>query len=333
MAGYRSAGPVCFPPVNTALLGPLGPVSRLALGGGGIGAVWGPTSRDEAIATVHEAVAGGITLFDMAPTYGQGEAETVIGEAFGGHPPVDAMFTTKHLLGSPPPGEVYDRLSASLDESLKRMRLDAVDAFILHGQVGPDLPGATRPNTPLDLFRSAVAPAFERIREQGRIRAWGITAVGVPSAILNLLENGPRPDICQSIANPLDALGGMRRFDEEPRPREIIAAAARNDVAVMGIRAVAAGSLTDAIDRDLPPGDPALADYDRAAPLREIARGMGLTTANLAHRYALSMSGISTVVLGVKNRQELSDCLAAEAAGPLPPELVRQIDNALRGDA
>jgi aryl-alcohol dehydrogenase-like predicted oxidoreductase len=319
--------------VDTAQLGPLGPVSRLTLGGGGIGAVWGPTTRAEAVATVQEAAAGGITLFDMAPTYGQGEAETVIGEAFGGHPPEGAMFTTKHVLGNPPANEVYDRLSRSLDESLARMRLDAVDLFILHGQVGPDMPGAPRPNTPLDLFRSAVAPAFERIREQGRIRAWGITAVGVPSAILDILDNGPRPDVCQCITNPLDALGEMRRFEEDPRPRQIIGAAVRNDVAVMGIRAVAAGSLTDAIDRELREGHPGLADYDRAAPLRAIAAEKGVSTAHLAHRYALSMPGVATAVLGVKNREELRDCLAAESAGRLPDDLMRQIDHALNGGA
>jgi aryl-alcohol dehydrogenase-like predicted oxidoreductase len=320
-------------PVNTANLGPLGPVSRLALGGGGIGAVWGSTTRDEAVDTVLEAAESGITLFDMAPSYGRGEAESVVGEAFAGSPPDGAMFTTKHVLGSPPAAEVYDRLSASLDESLARMRLDAVDLFILHGQVGPDLPGATRPNTPLDLFRTAVAPAFERIREQGRIRTWGITAVGVPSAILAVLEHGPRPDVVQCITNPLDALGEMRRFDEVARPREIIAAAARNDIGVMGIRAVAAGSLTDALDRALPEDHPGIADFERAAPLRAIARELGVSAANLAHRYALTMPGVDTVVLGVKNRVELRDCLAAEAAGPLPEELMRRIDGALQGGA
>ncbi len=319
--------------VNTSVLGPLGPVSRLTLGGGGIGAVWGPTSREEAVATVREAAASGITLFDMAPGYGRGEAETVVGEAFTGHPPAGLMFTTKCLLGNPPAAEVYPQLSASLDESLSRMRLDAVDVFILHGQVGPDLPGATRPNTSLMLFREDVVSAFERIREQGRIRAWGITAVGVPSAILDVLEHGPRPDVCQCITNPLDALGEMRRFDEDARTREIIAAAARHDVGVMGIRAVAAGSLTDTIDRDLPAGHPGIADFERAAPLRAIAVELGVSTANLAHRYALTMPGVSTVVLGVKNRAELRDCIAAEAAGPLPAELVRRIDGALQGGA
>jgi aryl-alcohol dehydrogenase-like predicted oxidoreductase len=47
-------------------LGRLWPVSTLTLGGGGIGNVWGPTSRDEAVSTVREAVERGITLLDVA---------------------------------------------------------------------------------------------------------------------------------------------------------------------------------------------------------------------------------------------------------------------------
>ena len=53
-------------------LGPIKNVSRLALGGGGIGQVWGATDRDEALATVAAAVADGINFFDLAPMYGNG---------------------------------------------------------------------------------------------------------------------------------------------------------------------------------------------------------------------------------------------------------------------
>ena len=55
-------------------LGPIKNVSRLALGGGSIGQVWGATDRDEALATVAAAVADGINFFDLAPMYGNGEA-------------------------------------------------------------------------------------------------------------------------------------------------------------------------------------------------------------------------------------------------------------------
>lgn len=66
------------------MFGGLWPVSALTMGGGGIGQVWGATSREESVATVRRAVESGITLIDVAPTYGDGEAETVVGEAFDG---------------------------------------------------------------------------------------------------------------------------------------------------------------------------------------------------------------------------------------------------------
>ncbi len=80
--------------------GELFDVSRLTLGGGGIGQVWGPTSRDEAIATVRAAHEAGVNLFDMAPLYGNGEAETVMGLAFASGYPEDARVTTKCMLGN-----------------------------------------------------------------------------------------------------------------------------------------------------------------------------------------------------------------------------------------
>lgn len=70
-------------------------------------------------------------------------------------------------------------------------------------------------------------------------------------------------------------------------------------------------------------------DYRRAAPFRELAREVGESPASLAHRYALSLDGVSTVVLGVKNREELRECIDAEAQGPLDPALMTRIDNAV----
>ena len=63
--------------------------------------------------------------------------------------------------------------------------------------------------------------------------------------------------------------------------------------------------------------------------VRTIAAELGVSIAFLAHQYALSMPGVDTVVLGVKNREELAECLAAEAAGPLEDALIARIDEAV----
>jgi len=306
--------------------GALGSISALALGGGGIGQVWGTTSRDESIATVREAVELGITFLDMAPSYGDGEAESVVGEAFRGRLPEGVRLSTKQLLGNPPAEEVRGLLERSLEQSRARLRVDFVDLFVLHGQIVPD--GSRYRGTSRSLFTETVRPEFERLVASGRVGAWGITGVGLPDSIIETLREDPAPGAVQCIANLLDSPGSMQRFAEDARPREIIAAATMRGVGVMGIRAVQAGALTETLDRELAADHPEMIDYTRAAAFRALAKELGESAASLAHRYALSMPGVSTVVLGVKNRVELRECVAAEAKGPLSPEVIARIDKA-----
>lgn len=304
--------------------GKLGMASALTLGGGGLGQVWGPTTREECVATVREAVESGINVLDLAPSYGNGEAESVIGAAFDGVLPAGVRVTTKCRVGATPPEQMYDLLSTSLAGSLERMKLERVDVMFLHNAVTLGEEGGDR-LTSVATVAEAVAPAFERLVAEGRVGHWGLTGISRADALIHLLTNGPRPDYIQCIANLLDSEGGLLPRSGPGRPRDIIAAANTNGAAVMGIRAVQAGALTDAIDRPLPEGHPELADYARAAPFRAIAADVGHSAAYLAHCYALSMEGVSTVVLGVKNREELRECIAAEAAGPLDAALMARI--------
>ena len=310
------------------LFGKLGMASALTLGGGGLGQVWGTTTREECVATVREAVESGINILDLAPSYGNGEAESVIGEAFDGALPAGVRVTTKCRVGATPPKQVYDLLSTSLEGSLGRMKLERVDVMFLHNAVTLEGEGAER-LTSVATVAEDVVPAFERLIVEGRIGHWGLTGIGEADALVHLLTKGPRPDYIQCIANLLDSAGGLMQGSEPGRPRDIIAAAHANGAAVMGIRAVQAGALTDSVDRPLPEGHTELADYARAAPFRAVAADVGHSAAYLAHCYALSMEGVSTVVLGVKNREELRECIAAEAAAPLDPALVSRIDAAV----
>ena len=87
-----------------------------------------------------------------------------------------------------------------------------------------------------------------------------------------------------------------------------------------------AGALTAQVDRELSPNNPDAKDYVRAAPFRELCKEIGEDPAVIAHRYALSVPGVATVILGVKNRDELRQCVDAEEAGPLEPALLARID-------
>jgi aryl-alcohol dehydrogenase-like predicted oxidoreductase len=316
--------------MRTAILGPVGEVSRLTLGGG-IGQIWGETSHEEALATVRAAVDAGITLIDCAPMYRN--AEAFVGEAFGGRPPPGVRFTTKCQLGSPAPGDAAGALAASLEASLQAMRLERMDVFFLHSNIHADgfeyahgNAGRDRFSTAWSVYADEVAPAMERLKAAGKIAAWGITGVGVPSAVLAAIGHDPRPDVVQAIANLMDSPGALKRYAEPARPRDVAAAAKAAGCGVMGIRAVQAGALTAAVDRELSPNSPDRADYDRARPFRELCARWGEDPAYVAHRYALSTPDIDTVVLGVKNRAELAMCLKAEADGPFAADQMARID-------
>jgi aryl-alcohol dehydrogenase-like predicted oxidoreductase len=289
---------------------------------------------------VHEAVASGITLFDLAPRYGDGKAEEVVGAAFAGQLPPGVRVTSKCNLGNAPPAEIETLLRRSIEGSLKRLRLDRLDLFFLHSNVVPDAahlarqPDAAARMTLYATFVEHVRPVFERLVAEGMIGAWGLTGIGHPDTIIKLLGEEPAPSAVQCIANLLDSPGGLKFFDGPAKPRAVMAAARANRVAIMGIRAVQAGALTAAIDRPLPEGHPEMRDYARAAGFRHLAAELGDNPAVLAHRYALSLA-IDTLVLGVKNRRELAECVAAAEAGPLSPELIARIDRSVdrSGDA
>src|SRR6266446_3847189 len=263
--------------------GKLWPVSALTLGGGGLGMVWGETTFEECVATVHGAVAAGINLIDLAPRYGDGKAEEVVGAAFGGRLPEDVRVTSKCNLGNAQRAEIEPLLRLSIEGSLKRLRLSRLDLFFLHSNVVPDaghLAGRPDAASRMTLYETCVAevrPVFERLVGEGLIGAWGLTGIGHPDAIIRLLGERPAPAAVQCIANLLDSPGGLKFFDGPVKPRAVMTAAHANGVGVMGIRAVQAGALTDAIDRPLPSDHPEMRDFVRAAGFRQLAKELGVT--------------------------------------------------------
>lgn len=109
--------------------GALPKVSTLTLGGGGLGMLWGKTTFEECVATVHDAVQAGITLLDLAPRYGDGKAEEVVGAAYGGRLPAGVRVTSKRNLGNAAPAEVEGILRKSIEQSLPALTMAA-----LHGK-------------------------------------------------------------------------------------------------------------------------------------------------------------------------------------------------------
>jgi aryl-alcohol dehydrogenase-like predicted oxidoreductase len=111
-------------------------VSRVGFGGGGIGQVWGPTTEAESVRAVHRALELGVNVFDVAPSYGDGKAEEVLGRALQGRPePV--IVATKVRLSVDDLSDVAGAVRRSVDASLRRLRRDTVDILHLHNRLTP----------------------------------------------------------------------------------------------------------------------------------------------------------------------------------------------------
>ena len=318
---------------------PFGNISALTLGGGGLGQVWGETSREEAVATVNLAIEKGITHLDVAPMYGKGEAERVVGEVFKGKDLGDVKITTKCRLGTLPDDEVYDRLISSLNKSLDNLNIERVDLFLLHSQLRQDdfqlytLNEYRETNTTsLSCYYNAVIPAFERLKEEGKIGSWGIGGLGQTQAILEVLNHDIQPEAIQCVVNPLNSAGAIGYVDQDFDPQKILTESQKVGVPILGIRAVQAGALTLEMDREPHPSGfdiKDFEDYDKAEPFRKLASEWKMNPSILAHRYALSAEKVSSVILGVKNREELLECVEAESLGKLDQDQISAIDTAL----
>jgi aryl-alcohol dehydrogenase-like predicted oxidoreductase len=171
--------------------------------------LWGPTTFDECVATVHDAVAAGINLLDLAPRYGDGKAEEVVGDAFGGRLPEGVRITSKCNLGEPPAHEIEGILRHSIETSLKRLRLSRLDLLFLHSNVVPDAahmarrPGAAARMTLYSTFIEYVRPIFEKLIDEGVIGAWGLTGIGYPDTIIKLLGESPTPAAVRCSASQI----------------------------------------------------------------------------------------------------------------------------------
>jgi len=305
---------------------PFGTISALTLGGGGIGNVWGETTRSESVSAVNLAIESRINHLDVAPMYGKGEAERVVGEALKGKDPTAINLTTKCRLGTVPDAEVYTRLNDSLCRSLETMGVDKVNLFLLHSQLIEDdyqLPVLNEHRasnaTTLSCYYSAVIPAFEMLKKEGKIDHWGI-GLGQEEALIKAINHEYPPEAMQCAVNILNSIGAIGYISEKPDPNRVLQECQKRDIPILAIRAVQAGALTSSMDREPHPSGMDKADFndfDRALPFRELAKDWDESPASLAHRYALSVEKVSTVILGIKNRKELQECIDAEEKGKL----------------
>lgn len=115
-----------------------------------------PAQRRAEIAALREGVELGMTLIDTAEMYAEGGAEQVVGEAISG------MREKVYLVSKVYPHNANEKgVQAACERSLRRLGTDTIDLYLLHW----------RGQYPL----SETVDAFERLREQGKIRRWGVS--------------------------------------------------------------------------------------------------------------------------------------------------------------
>jgi L-galactose dehydrogenase/L-glyceraldehyde 3-phosphate reductase len=305
-------------------------ISALGFGCGTAGGLMNKGEPREQIAIVERAIAAGITYFDTAPNYGEGQSEISLGRVIRELGVRDRVqIGTKVSLLEADRADPESVLRGIFGGSLERLGLDHVDMLFLHSRVRhvPDdnsisLAGA-----------EAAAAVFDRVNAEGSARYPGVTAHGDTSAAAALLHSGVFQSVQAyfSSANPSSgypgASAGQQDFDG------LIDQAASRGLGVINIQPLSAGGLIDQ-------AHPYARDFmhgrllDHGARIAALAQEFGMDSVyELALRFALSKPGISCVLVGFSSMQQLEEGLTWYGRGPLAPAQVEAVvDLSRRGD-
>ena len=188
-----------------------------------------PERRADEIAALRRGVDLGMTLIDTAEMYADGRAESLVAEALGDQR--DGLFIVSKAF---PQNAGRDSLPRACGRSLKRLRTDRIDLYLLHW----------RGRVPL----AETVEAMEALRDAGKIRHWGVSNLDVDDmdelvaaggeacatnqVLYNLTRRGPEFDLLpwmRARAMPAMAYSPIEegRLADEPR---LAAVAARHGV-------------------------------------------------------------------------------------------------------
>jgi L-galactose dehydrogenase/L-glyceraldehyde 3-phosphate reductase len=163
---------------------------KLSVLGFGCGAVGGLMVRGDPMEqerTIARAIGAGVNYFDTAVQYGNGESEKNLGRILQQLRPPDVVVGTKVRLPSASFGDIADAVTTSLEHSLIRLRRDRVDIFHLHNAISEAGGGET---LSVQQVLGEVVPTFQRLRQQGKTRFLGLTAIGYTTALYRVIDAG-----------------------------------------------------------------------------------------------------------------------------------------------
>lgn len=292
-------------------------VSIVGVGGGGIGQVWGPTTDDESIRAVHRALELGVNFFDVAPGYGAGKAEEVLGRALEGRTE-SRRVATKVRLQPDDLGDIPGAVRRGCEASLRRLGHDRVDLLQLHNSIGIER------RTPATIsVADALGPVLDTLKSlqaENLTYAVGFTGYGDYDALVQVIDSAAfaTVQLHYNLIHPnAIAIDGTAPRDEHGRERPaLFERAFERGLGIIGIRPLAAGSISEGIDRPFAPESQTTRDLALVERLRFLVRGPIPTMSQAALGFVLQNALIATTIPGVKNVAEVED---AVAAADLPP--------------
>ncbi|KAG6553586.1 hypothetical protein Mapa_004500 [Marchantia paleacea] len=290
-------------------------VSCLGFGASPLGSVFGnKVTEEDAIASVNEAVRLGINFFDCSPYYGDTLAETMLGKCLKALPVPREQYVLSTKVGRYGAGFDFsaDRVTASVDESLKRLNVDYIDVIQCH-----DIEFA-----PLDQIISETIPALQKLKEAGKVRFIGIT--GLPLKIYHyVLDRVPPGTVdvvlsyCHYCLNDNSLLNSLPYLKSK-------------GVGVISASPLSMGLLTPQGPPDWHPAPQKLKDACATAAAHCQSKGKDIT--KLALQYSLSNPDIATVLVGMCSVEQVRSNVQAalEVSNGLDSQLLDEVDSILQ---
>jgi aryl-alcohol dehydrogenase-like predicted oxidoreductase len=295
-------------------------LGTMTYGSAGFWQVMGGLDQTAVTAQVKYAFDRGINFIDTANVYSFGQSEMLLGQAIKelGLPREELVITTKAygIMNELPNGRGQSRyhLMNEVDASLKRLQLDHIDLYLLHG---------FDPLTPLE---EALATLNDLVRS-GRVRYIGLCNMAAWQIMKGLAISEKRGWSRYATVQAYYSLAGR---DLE---REIVPLLADQGLGLMVWSPLAGGLLTGKYNQNGkgPEGsrrsklDFPVADKDRAfrcvEAMRPIAEHHGVSIARIALAWLLTRKHVTSVILGAKTLEQLKDNLGAEEVSMSQEEL------------
>ena len=306
-------------------------VPALSFGAGTFGgkgeffSAWGTTDVKEATRLIDVCLDAGLTLFDTADIYSNGESETVLGGAIKGRRDKVLISTKATFRFGDDPNDVGSsrfHLIRTIDASLKRLGTDYIDLFQLHG-FDAKTPVEETLSTLDDLVRA------------GKIRYLGVSNFS-GWHLMKSLSAADRHGYSRYVANQAYYSLIGRDYEWELMPLGL-----DQGIGAMVWSPLGWGRLTGKIRRGQPlpktsrlhatadAGPPVSDDYVYKVvdALDEVAAETGKTVPQIALNWLLQRPTVSSVIIGARNEEQLKQNLGA-VGWALTKEQVAKLDAA-----